>query len=72
MRQVRPVKVGPADGENAAIESGLVSGELAVVDGADKLREGAKVELVTRDGATDQKKGPRPPGGGPRRKRSGQ
>ena len=69
---VRPVKIGPADGENAAIESGLASGELVVVDGADKLREGAKVELVTRNGATDQKKGARPPGDGFRRKRGGQ
>jgi multidrug efflux system membrane fusion protein len=69
---VRPVKVGPADGENAAIESGLASGELVVVDGADKLREGAKVELVTRSGATNQKNGARPPGDGPRRKRGGQ
>lgn len=69
---VRPVKVGPADGENAAIESGLASGELVVVDGADKLREGAKVELVTRSDATGQKNGARPPGGGPRHKRGGQ
>lgn len=70
---VRPVKVGPADGENAAIESGLASGEIVVVDGSDKLREGAKVELITRNGATDHNKsGTRPPGGSPRHKRGEQ
>ena len=46
---VRPVKLGPAQGEATAIDSGVVPGDLVVVDGADKLREGSKVELVTRD-----------------------
>lgn len=55
---VRPVKVGPADGENILIEEGLAIGEQVVVDGADKLREGAKVELITR-GAGANKEGER-------------
>jgi len=42
---VRPVKLGPAEGELTAAERGLTSGELVVVDGADKLRDGAKVQL---------------------------
>jgi multidrug efflux system membrane fusion protein len=42
---VRKVKLGPADGEKNAIESGLEPGDKVVVDGADKLREGAKVTL---------------------------
>jgi multidrug efflux system membrane fusion protein len=46
---VRPVKVGPAQGEVTAIDSGVAPGDMVVVDGADKLREGAKVELVTRE-----------------------
>lgn len=45
---VRPVKLGPAEGEKVAVLDGLKPNELIVVDGADKLREGAKVELVTR------------------------
>ena len=45
---VKPVKLGPADGDRAAIESGLSPGDRVVIDGADKLRNGAKV--VPRDG----------------------
>jgi membrane fusion protein, multidrug efflux system len=46
---VRPVKLGPVQGEVTAIDSGVAPGDMVVVDGADKLREGAKVELVTRE-----------------------
>ena len=48
---VRVVKLGPAQGDNVSIEAGLAPGELVVVDGADKLREGAKVESVGKDAA---------------------
>ena len=65
---VRPVKLGPADGENVAVEDGLAVGEQVVIDGADKLREGAKVEMAERsknaagkEGA--HKRGPGGPGG---------
>jgi multidrug efflux system membrane fusion protein len=44
----RPVKLGPTEGELAAVDSGVEPGELVVVDGADKLREDAKVELGAR------------------------
>ncbi|MGA7980982.1 MAG: MdtA/MuxA family multidrug efflux RND transporter periplasmic adaptor subunit [Chromatiaceae bacterium] len=47
---VRPVKLGPTEGDLAAVKSGLEAGELVVVDGADKLREGAKVDLGRRKG----------------------
>jgi multidrug efflux system membrane fusion protein len=70
---VTPVKLGPVQGEVTAIASGLAPGDMVVVDGTDKLREGAKVELITRDsqaapGATGRPpRGDRPPGsGGPR------
>jgi multidrug efflux system membrane fusion protein len=46
---VTPVKLGPAQGEVTSIASGLAPGALVVVDGTDKLREGAKVEVITRD-----------------------
>src|SRR5262249_2589643 len=46
---VVPVKLGPVQGETTAIASGLAPGQTVVVDGADKLREGSKVELITRD-----------------------
>ena len=42
---VRPVIVGVPQGGNVSIESGLAAGELVVVDGAERLREGSKVEL---------------------------
>jgi multidrug efflux system membrane fusion protein len=45
---VRPVKLGPAQGEITAIESGLAAGERVVTDGADRLRNGAKVEIADR------------------------
>ena len=41
-----PVKLGAIQGENAEVQSGLDPGNLVVVDGADKLRDGSKVELV--------------------------
>lgn len=47
---VRAVTLGAARGEITAIESGLASGERVVVDGADKLREGAKVDTEAGSG----------------------
>jgi multidrug efflux system membrane fusion protein len=44
---VRVVKLGPVEGETTVIESGLAAGERVVTDGADKLRDGAKIEPVT-------------------------
>ncbi len=42
---VRMIKTGPTEGERVAVTSGLQVGEKVVTDGADKLREGSKVEL---------------------------
>lgn len=42
---VRLVQLGPVEGERVVVENGLKPGEQVVVDGADKLREGARVEL---------------------------
>jgi multidrug efflux system membrane fusion protein len=52
---VRPVTVGEVQGGEASIKSGLSPGELVVVDGADRLREGTKVELKAQSGSTTQK-----------------
>ncbi len=59
---VRKVVLGPAQGEFTQIESGISAGESVVVDGADKLREGAKVDVTSREAAG--KGGPRKGGGG--------
>ncbi|WP_027157613.1 MdtA/MuxA family multidrug efflux RND transporter periplasmic adaptor subunit [Methylobacter luteus] len=48
---VRPLTLGPAEGGQVAVLEGLEPGERVVIDGTDKLREGAKVELVTREPA---------------------
>jgi multidrug efflux system membrane fusion protein len=56
---VRPVKLGPSEGETVAIDSGLAPGEQVVADGGDKLREGAKVEVQAPDGG-------KAPGGHPK------
>jgi multidrug efflux system membrane fusion protein len=40
---VRPVKLGVIDGDRVEVLSGLQVGDHVVIDGADKLREGAKV-----------------------------
>jgi len=49
---VRAVKTGAVDGELTAITDGLTTGEKVVADGADKLREGARVEPIDRSAAT--------------------
>ena len=47
---IRKVVLGPVDGDNVAIE-GLAAGDLVVVDGADRLREGVTVELAAEGGS---------------------
>ena len=47
---VTPVKLGPAQGETSTVESGVAAGATVVVDGADRLRDGAKVEPIVRAG----------------------
>lgn len=46
---VRPVKLGVTDGNRVEVISGLAPGDRIVIDGADKLREGAKV-IVRSEG----------------------
>jgi multidrug efflux system membrane fusion protein len=48
---VRPVKLGPAQGDETAVAEGLTFGDLVVVDGVDKLREGALVQVNGRENA---------------------
>ncbi|QGZ61745.1 MdtA/MuxA family multidrug efflux RND transporter periplasmic adaptor subunit [Paraburkholderia acidisoli] len=42
---VRVVKVGPVDAERTSIASGLAVGERVVIDGSDRLKEGAKITI---------------------------
>jgi multidrug efflux system membrane fusion protein len=43
---VQKVKLGPSDGQRITILSGLEPGESVVTDGADRLRDGAKVTIA--------------------------
>jgi membrane fusion protein, multidrug efflux system len=47
---VRPVQTGPTEGVNIAVTSGLQAGERVIVDGVDRIREGAKVEVTAPSG----------------------
>jgi multidrug efflux system membrane fusion protein len=40
---IRAIELGPANGERQSVRSGLARGDRVVVDGADKLRDGAKI-----------------------------
>lgn len=64
---VRVVETGPAEKGQIVIERGLKPGEVVVVDGVDKLRAGAAVELVSRDTGA-----PAAPPDAARKPRSGQ
>jgi multidrug efflux system membrane fusion protein len=48
----RPVTIGLTEGSDTSIDSGLSPGEVVVVDGADKLRPGAAVEVRKSDVTT--------------------
>jgi multidrug efflux system membrane fusion protein len=66
----RSVKPGVVDGDWMAVEGKLEAGERVVIDGVDRLRDGAKVEVIAADpkqrtGATAQgggRRGARGPG----------
>lgn len=69
---VRPVKLGATQADDSEIAAGLKPGELVVVDGADKLREGAKVELSQKnDNAAGGKDGAARPRDGDGRGKDG-
>jgi multidrug efflux system membrane fusion protein len=46
---VQKVKLGPTDGQKIAILTGLQPGENVVIDGTDRLRDGAKVTVTPVD-----------------------
>jgi multidrug efflux system membrane fusion protein len=66
--KLRPVKLGPVDGQRQAIAEGLASGELVVSDGMDRLRDGAPVEVTTARPELKPAADGKGPGKGTRRK----
>jgi membrane fusion protein, multidrug efflux system len=66
---VRKLTLGPGDATNISITQGLAPGETVVVDGADKLKDGAKV--LVRQGSGGGAAAGQAPGAG-QRQHSGQ
>jgi len=64
---VRKVALGVTDGERVEVRSGLVPGDRIVVDGADKLRDGAKINVRTE---ANNDKAPKPASPGGKRRHS--
>jgi multidrug efflux system membrane fusion protein len=60
----RQVTTGPADATNTTIASGLAAGEIVVIDGVDRLRDGAKVNVRNGPGAAAQNQAPTPAASG--------
>jgi membrane fusion protein, multidrug efflux system len=51
---VQTVKLGPGDGQRVAILSGLQAGAEVVDDGADRLKDGAKITIAPPPGSVGQ------------------
>jgi membrane fusion protein, multidrug efflux system len=64
---VRAVKLGATEGDRVEVVSGLTSGDRIVIDGADKLRDGAKVNVRSE---ADQSKSPAQDNSGGKKRRS--
>jgi membrane fusion protein, multidrug efflux system len=59
--ELRNVVIGPTDGAETSIESGLAAGEIVVMEGLDKLQPGAKIttrEKERKSDSADSKKQP--------------
>jgi multidrug efflux system membrane fusion protein len=58
---LRTVKLGATQGTTVAVTAGVAAGETVVIDGIDRLREGARIERVVRDGVREPEgeRGPR-------------
>jgi multidrug efflux system membrane fusion protein len=72
---VRKVVLGATDGERVEVTSGLAPGDRIVVDGADKLRDGAKINVRTEAGngsTPGNTPGPGKSGGKKQRSENGQ
>ena len=69
----RDVAVGPTDGAHTVVTSGLEAGDKVVIDGVDRLRDGAKVKLAGAEAAPGaDTPEPGAPGQGSRRNGGGQ
>lgn len=59
------VKTGATSGDNTIIEDGLEPGQIVVIDGVDKLRDGSKIRIVDRHAAASGDTGSAPKAASP-------
>jgi multidrug efflux system membrane fusion protein len=60
--KVQPIKIGPGDATNTSVVSGLKIGDQVVIDGADRLRDGGRVNVTNANkDATNAPPGEEPP-----------
>jgi membrane fusion protein, multidrug efflux system len=67
---VRKVVLGVTDGDRVEVVSGLAPGDRIVIDGADKLRDGAKINLRTEADTSKPPASPGPDKAGGKKRRS--
>jgi multidrug efflux system membrane fusion protein len=68
---VHKVTPGPSDGVNTAILSGLSAGDTVVIDGTDRLTDGAKISIAAANNAGTAPATPAKQPAGNRKKKSG-
>lgn len=69
---LRPVKLGSVEGDNVEVSAGVKTGEQVVVDGTDRLRDGASVSLPEAGSRQDSPEaGKKGPGKGARKRAKG-
>jgi len=52
--ELRKVELGPTEGSDTCVTSGLADGEVVVTDGVDKLRPGSQVTLASQQSTSGQ------------------
>jgi multidrug efflux system membrane fusion protein len=62
---LRTITAGPTEGQLTAVTQGLQAGERVVTDGVDRLREGAKVEVIEPAGGQHRRGEAGKPGDAP-------
>ena len=68
--QVQQVQLGPVNGDWVQIEKGMEPGDQVVIEGADRLRTGAKIDVVIQDpSAAPANPSAQPASGNPNRRR---
>jgi multidrug efflux system membrane fusion protein len=69
---LRPIKTGVSEGESVSVDSGVSPGEIVVVEGSDRLRDGAKAEASDPASRSASEGGAQKSGKGGRRRKTGE